>query len=253
MLQFQRPENSAREEVTIRQKPRITVDTTPGPSNKIQTQTFGKVSGYTVRPDDRDSIQTNPPATTYRPAIQFFTQKTSPKAFPESPQLFFDNKQFDPTEKREDFATEFQKFQQDIVTTSTITPLPRLTNLETYQPQTKIQRIELPSAAPNSIFETQLLFDPATGLIDSSLFSQNVAYRIPTTIISSQQQQHQQQQQQHQYNTSPQTVHLEQLQQQSVNQRPSQTYTTRSSLQLPQFSQQVISIIFNNKSFNSRS
>lgn len=98
--------------------------------------------------------------------------------------------------------------------------------------------MELPSVTQNPIYETQLVFDPQTGQIDSTLFPQNVAYRIPATYISSHQQA---------FNPSPQVITLEQLQQQNhpVYQRPLQVPTTRSPLQQPQFSQQVISKTFN--------
>ncbi|XP_055306528.1 uncharacterized protein LOC129570832, partial [Sitodiplosis mosellana] len=240
LLQPQRTRVSARpqhipvpDEITIRQKPRITVNTTPATLYQIQTQTTGKFAGSTARPNYRDSLQTNPPATTYRPAIQFFTQKPAQITF-SKPSQVDSNKptNFGTTRRPVDFAAEFQKFQQEnnIVTTTTATPS-RIANQKTYNSQT--QGIELPNVTQNPIYETQLVFDPRTGQIDSSLFPQNVAYRIPAAYVPSQQQP---------FNPSPQVVTIEQLQQQNqpVYQRPLQPPTTRSPLQLQQFSQQVI-------------
>lgn len=223
--------------MTIRQRPRITVNTTPIPLYQIQTQTAGKTVGITARPVYREPMQTQPPATTYRPAIQFFTQKAAPITFSKPTQLGIEpNKQttFATTRKPIDFAAEFHKFQQENSVVTTPTPL-RTTNLKTFRPPTTPQKLEVPNATPNPIYETQLVFDPTTGQIDSSLFPQNVAYRIPASFVSAQQQP---------FNPSPQIVTLEQLQQQQqqnqpVYQRPLQVPTTRSPLQFPQFSQQV--------------
>lgn len=244
-MQPQRPRVSARpqhvpvpDEVTIRQRPRITVNTTPVPLYQIQTQTGGKTVGITARPSYREPLQTQPPATTYRPSIQFFTQKAAPITFSKPTQLV-GQPSFGTTRKPIDFAAEFQKFQQEnSIAVTTPTPQ-RTTNLKTYRPPTQPQKLEIPNPTPNPIYETQLVFDPQTGQIDSSLFPQNVAYRIPASFVTPQ---HQHQQQQ--FNPSPQIVTLEQLQQQQqqnqqVYQRPLQQPTTRSPLQFPQFSQQV--------------
>lgn len=213
-MQTQRPRVSARphhipipDEVTIKQKPRITVSTTPATLYQIQTQANGKLEG--------------PPATTYRPAIQFFSQKSTPTP---SQLIIGPNKQthFGTTRRPVDFAAEFQKFQQENNLASTTSSPPRTTNPKTYGQQS--QKIELPHVTPNPIYETQLVFDPQTGQIDSSLFPQNVAYRIPAAYVSAQQQA---------FSPSPQVVTLEQIQQQNL------ASTTRSPLQLPQFSQQV--------------
>lgn len=136
------------------------------------------------------------------------------------------------TRKPLDFAAEFQKFQHENSVAGTTTP--RGSNLKTYRPQAG-QKLELPSATPNPIYETQLVFDPQTGQIDSSLFPQNVAYRIPAAFV----------QQQQPFHPSPQIVTLEQLQQQQqqssqpIYQRPVQVPSTRTPLTFPQFSQQV--------------
>lgn len=218
------------------QRPRITINTTPSPLYQLQTQTAGSSVSITPRP-----AQTQPPATTYRPSIQYFTQKTAaPVAYTKHSQLSVEpitKTSYTSTRKPIDFAAEFQKFQQEnnILTTTT----PRTSNLKTYRPQTT-QKLELPSVTPNPIYETQLVFDPATGQIDSSLFPHqpNVAYRIQSPFG--------QQQQQSPFHPSPQVVTLEQLQQQQnpqpIYQRPLQVPSvpsTRSPIQFPQFSQQI--------------
>lgn len=208
------------DEVTIKQRPRITVNTTPSPLYRIQSQTSGNLIA-----------QTQPPATTYRPTIQYFTQKNSPTAFTKAPQLSADlnsKTSYTSTRGPVDFLAEFQKFQleNNIVTTTA-----RPSSLKTYRPALQSQKIEIPNATPNPIYETQLVFDPTNGQIDPSLLPQNVAYRIPTSFVP-----------QHQpFHPSPQIVTLEQLQQQtqSVYQRPHTAPTTRSPLQFPHFSQQV--------------
>lgn len=211
-----RPKISARphipEEVTIRQKPRITINTSPGTIYQLQTES-------------------NLPATTYRPAIQFFTQKPSSITYPKAQDLLTNKPSyFDTSRKPVDFASELKKFNQQHIITST-TPSPKTTNFKTYRPQTTVQKFELPSATLNPIYETQLVFDPSTGQIDSSLFPQNVAYSIPTNLISTQHQP---------YHSSTQIVSLEQLQQQNQPLHQRQASTPRSPLQLQQFSQQVI-------------
>lgn len=212
VLQNQRPRTNpinnivpVPEEVTIRQRPRITVET-----NQIQTQVKGKAPSNIPRQNYRDSAQTQPPATTYRPSVTFLTQKTFPSTFSTT------------TRKPVDYAIEFQKFQQETATTTSKTP-----NVKLYRPH--IQNPELKNTTPNPIYETQLVFDPSTGQIDSSLFPQNIAYRIPASLASAQQQM---------FNPSPQIVSIDQ----AVYQRPIQLPipTTRSPLQFPQFSQQVM-------------
>lgn len=183
-----RPQHVPVNEVTIRQRPRITINTTPVPLYQIQTQTqaTGKAVGITARPSYREPLPTQPPATTYRPSIQFFTQKAAPISFSKPVQLTVEpNKQspFTVARKPIDFAAEFSKFQQENnIPTTTAIPPRTTSNLKTFRPPTTAQKIELPSATPNPIYETQLVFDPATGQIDSSLFPHNVAYRIPAFI-----------------------------------------------------------------------
>lgn len=232
-----RPQNIQSDEVTIRQKPKITVNTTP--SYQIQTQTVGIVTGVTARPNNRDSFQTNPPATTYRPAVQFLTQKSAPTTFSKPGQLAVDSNKpthFATNRRPIDFTEEFNKFQQEnnILTTTIATPS-KLTNQKTFNSQA--QKIELPNVTQNPIYETQLVFDPQTGQIDSSLFPQNVGYRLPAAYVSSQQSS---------FNPSPQVLTLEQLQQQNhaSYQRPLQPPTTRAPFQLPHFSQQVTIVLY---------
>lgn len=247
LLQSQRPRVSARpqnipvhpDEVTIRQKPKITVSSTP--LYQIQSQTTGKVIGQITRQNNRDAFQTNPPATTYRPAIQYFTQKSAPITLSKPVQSTVDSNKsthYATTRRPIDFAAEFHKFQHEnnIVSTTIATPS-RITHQKTFDSQA--QKIELPNVTQNPIYETQLVFDPQTGQIDSSLFPQNVAYRIPAAYVSSQQSP---------INPSTQVLTLEQLQQQNhaSYQRPLQPPATRAPLQLPQFSQQV-TIVMNLK------
>lgn len=178
----------------------------------------GKASGTTSRQNYREPSQTQPPATTYRPT--FLTQKTVPATFTTT------------TRKPVDFSIEFQKFQQETATTTSKTP-----NLKLYRPH--LQKFELHNVTPNPIYETQLVFDPSSGQIDSSLIPQNIAYRIPASFASPQQ---------HMFNPSPQIVPIDQ----PVYQRPLQVSipTTRSSLPFPQFSQQVINKFMFNNSHN---
>lgn len=246
LLQPQRPRVSARpqhlpappEEVAIRQRPRITVNTTPTPLYQIQTQAGNSVS-ITPRPTYRlpaQTIQAQPPATTYRPAIQFFTQKTAPVTYTK-PQSHLavepiTKTAYASTRKPIDFAAELQKFQREYQVTSTT---PR-SNLKTYRP-VSAQEIETPAATPNPIYESQLVFDPSTG---QTLFpqlnhvpQQLNANRIQPTYVPQQP-----------FIPSPQIITLEQLQQQN-NLRAQQQQlhqsqsTQRAPVQFPQFNQQV--------------
>lgn len=194
-------------------------------------------------------MQTQPPATTYRPAIQFFTQKAAPVAYTK-PQSHLavepiTKTAYASTRKPIDFAAELQKFQRDFQVTSTT---PR-SNLKTYRPVTA-QEIESPSATPNPIYESQLVFDPSTG---QSLFpqlnhvaQQLQANRVQPTFVPQQA-----------FHPSPQIITLEQLQQQNalreqqnalaiqqqaaqpLYQRAQQQSTQRAPLQFPQFNQQI--------------
>lgn len=223
------------DEVTIKQRPRITVNTTPNPLYRIQSPTNSNTNGIPAQANYRDSTQTQPPATTYRPTIQYFTQKNLPKYTKASQQSDQNLKtSYATTRGPIDFLAEFQKFQlENNIVTTTAPP----SNLKTFRPSA--QKLEIPNATPNPIYETQLVFDPSNGQIDTSLLPQNVAYRIPAAFVSQHQHQHQHQHQP--FHPSPQIVTLEQLQQQtqSVYQRPLAAPTTRSPLQFPQFSQQV--------------
>lgn len=255
----QRPRVSARpqhlpapEEVAIRQRPRITVNTTPTPLYQLQTQSGNSVS-ITPRPTYRipvQTVQTQPPATTYRPAIQFFTQKTAPVAY-SKPQSHLSvepitKTAYASTRKPIDFAAELQNFQRDYQATSTT---PR-SHLKTYRPLTAPE-VQSPPATPNPIYETQLVFDPSTG---QSLFphinevpqQQLNNNRIQPAFVPQQA-----------FHASPQIVTLEQLQQQNalhqqqqntlqqqqnaqpLYQRAHQQSTQRAPLQFPQFNQQI--------------
>lgn len=278
LLQPQRPRVSARpqhipvpNEVAIRQRPKITINTTPTPLYQYQT-TAGNSVSITPRPTYRIPI-TQPPATTYRPSVQFFTQKT-PAAV--TYQKTTSNLGVEPitktsyasTRKPIDFTAELQKFQHDnnVVTSSTT---PRISsNLKTFRPHTaNVQKHEEPNVSQGPIYETQLVFDPASGQYDASLFPQlqqlqnspfQLAQRLQPTFVPQQgfhpspqiltieqlqQQQLQQQQQQHQHlQQHQQQQHLQQQQSSQTQQQrliPQSPSAQRSPLQFPQFSQQI--------------
>lgn len=233
-----RPLNS--EEVTIRQRPRITVaNTTPTPVYNSPTKQTHPVS-ITPRPTYRvsqQSLQTQPPATTYRPNVQFVTQK--PASISYSPSSTPSHLSVEPITKSAyatsrkpiDFANEFQKFQQAHNVQAT-TPRPQAQQVKVFKPS----QAEIPTSNP--IYESQLVFDPSTGQYDSALYQQlpqsdgdfSLNHRIQPYV-------HQPEFNQPQH----QLFNLEQLQQQNAQplyHRPSAP-PTRSPLQYPQFSQQV--------------
>lgn len=233
-------------EVSIQQRPRITINTTPTPLYQLQTQAVNSIS-ITPRPTYRvpsPSAQTQLPATTYRPSIQFFTQKAAqlPNKATQSHLAVepITKTAYSSTKKPVDFAAELQKFHQEHNAITTTTP--RGSNLKTFRP---IPKLEIPNTTPNPIYETQLVFDPATGQYDASLFPQlaqlpqpNPSYQLNHHIQGN----YLQQQQQQPFRPLPQLVSLEQLQQQNgqpIYQRPAAIQTTRAPAQFPQFSQQV--------------
>lgn len=212
---------AAPQEVAIRQRPRVTfVNTTPAPLYSQSTPASSSVS-ITPRPSYRlqaQNAQTQPPATTYRPQVQFFTQKpalvsfSKPASSAPLPVEPITKSAYASTRKPIDFTAELQKFQQEhnaITTTSA--------------PRPQIQKLSNPSNSP--IYQTQLVFDPTTGQYAQSLVPQSGFHS--SYSHSSQFEQ-------------PQQVTLEQLQnRQPVYQRPQIPDSTRSPLQFPQFNQQV--------------
>lgn len=193
----------AQEEVTIRQRPRITVaQTTPSPLSAFLTPTRPvQPVSITPRPTYRvpgavspASLQTQPPATTYRPAVQFVTQKPAyQRPVQQQQQFSFTSKPtpvplsvepltkstYVSSRKPIDFAVEFQKFQQqhNVLQPSTAPPRQLLQTQPTQRPfkPSPIHNIELPNGGhptSNPIYESQLVFDPSTGQYDSNLFQQ---------------------------------------------------------------------------------
>lgn len=243
----QRPQQRP-EEVTIRQRPRITA-TTPSPISAFVTPT--RPVSITPRPSYRlqpQTLQTQPPATTYRPNVQFASQKSQPIGFnlpsptPLSVEPLSKNAYSSPR-KPIDFAVEFQKFQQEHNVIQSTTPRGSSPS-PSQHPFKPSQKIELSSnPTSNPIYESQLVFDPATGQYDSNLFQQ-----LPQSDGDfSHSNRHQPYIQRPQF-SQPQAAHLvsiEQLQQQQrqpLYTRPStiqQQQSTRAPPQFPQFSQQL--------------
>lgn len=241
--QFQRarPAQAVRpltsEEVTIRQRPRITVaNTTPTPAYNSPTKDPVSITPRPTYRVSQQSLQTQPPATTYRPNVQFITQK--PASISYSPSSTPSHLSVEPITKSSyatsrkpiDFANEFQKFQQAHNVQAT-TPRPQAQQVKVFKPsQAEIQ-------TSNPIYESQLVFDPSTGQYDSALYQQlpqsdgdfSLNHRIQPYVH------------QPEFNQPHQLFNLEQLQQQSAQplyHRPSAP-PTRSPLQFPQFSQQI--------------
>lgn len=216
----------APQEVAIRQRPRVPFgNTTPVPAPAIiaQSTPFGNSVSITPRPSYRfpsPAPQTPPPATTYRPQVQFFTQKPAQVSFSKpatSSQLSVDpltKTAYASTRKPIDFTAELQKFQQEHNAVTT-----------TAAPRPAIQKLNAPGGSP--IYQTQLVFDPTTGQYAQSLVPQNGI----SSFFS---------QGSNQFEPSPSVVTLEQLQnRQPVYQRPQIPASTRSPLSFPQFNQQV--------------
>lgn len=171
------------DEVTIRQRPRITV-TTPAP---IAYQTPARPSSPvsitprpayrispTPQPQPQRQRQTLPPATTYRPAVQFITQKPTTLSYSTAAPSHLTvepitKQSYSSSRKPVDFASEFQKFQleHNVLQSTTIKP-------STHKPfkPSPVQNVELPNPTSNPIYESQLVFDPSTGQYDSALYQQ---------------------------------------------------------------------------------
>lgn len=209
------------QEVAIRQRPRVSyINTTPAPLYTQTTPSANSVS-ITPRPSYRiqaQNLQAQPPATTYRPQVQFFTQKPAQLQYSKPvhhvplPVEPITKSAYASTRKPIDFTAELAKFQQEHnAVTTTIAPRP--------QPVQKA-----PTTAP--IYQTQLVFDPSTGQYAQSLVPQGHHHQSQY-LHSNQFEQ-------------PQQVTLEQLQNRpAAYQRPQSPSTPRSPLQFPQFNQQV--------------
>ncbi|XP_055676754.1 transcription factor SPT20 homolog [Lutzomyia longipalpis] len=236
-IQPQRPSVTQRpiirtqpQEVTIRERPRVTVSTTPTPA-AIQYTPSQSVS-ITPRPTYRaptQTLQTQPPATTYRPALSS-TQKSTTTY--NSPSAFNEGLPTRPTASRRpiDFAAEFQKFQDE---TNALTPSPVAPSAgKPFKPAAA-----LPTGNP--IYQSQLIFDPSTGQYDANLYQQlpqsegdfALSHRIQPYVH---------------LHPQPTLVSLEQLQNQSPLYRqqipqpqPQPQQLRPAPIPVPQFSQQV--------------
>ncbi|XP_059610270.1 uncharacterized protein LOC132257403 [Phlebotomus argentipes] len=234
-IQPQRPSVTQRpiirtqpQEVTIRERPRVTFSTTPTPA-AVQYTPSQPVS-ITPRPTYRaptQTLQTQPPATTYRPALSS-TQKT--QNYPSSTQEV-SVAPTKPTSGRRpiDFAAEFQKFQDE---TNALTPSPVSPAVgKPFKPAPA-----LPTGNP--IYQSQLIFDPSTGQYDANLYQQlpqsegdfALSHRIQPYVH---------------LHPQPTLVTLEQLQNQSplyrqpIAQPQHQIQQQVRPIPVPQFSQQV--------------
>lgn len=200
------------QEIAIRQKPRVPFVNTNQPT--IYAQTTPLVHSVSITPRPRIApTQVAPPATTYRPQVQIFTQKPAPVSFSKPTQAPLEpitKSAYVSSRKPIDFTAELAKFQIDNnVQTTTATPRPLI-----------------PKLNDSPIYQTQLVFDPTTGQYSQSLVPQNAGL---SSFI-------------HPFEPSPSApVTLEQLQnRQPVSyQRPQIAATTRSPLQFPQFNQQI--------------
>jgi hypothetical protein len=218
------PQPPSPQEVAIRQRPRISyINTTPAPLYTQTTPVANSVS-ITPRPSYRiqsQSAQPQPPATTYRPQVQYFTQKPAQLSFSKPhhiplPVEPITKSAYASTRKPIDFTAELAKFQHEHnAVTTTIAPRPQA-----------VQKLPAPTNTP--IYQTQLVFDPTTGQYAQSLVPQNGVHH-PSQYLRT-----------NQFEQPQQVVTLEQLQNRpSVYQRPQIPSTPRSPLQFPQFNQQV--------------
>lgn len=194
------------------------VNTTPAPTTAYNHQATHPVS-ITPRPNYRPA-QTNPPATTYKPHLQFVnTQKqtvqnvpvTTPASFATSTR----GSSYSSTHGGQiDFDAEFKKFQKDNAihhqsSTPSIVSTPKQFKAS---PSASTKSANPATNAP--IYQSQLIFDPATGQYDSNLYQQ-----IPQTdgdfqLNHRHQPYHHQQHPSH-VTAAPHLVNLQQLQDQS--------------------------------------
>lgn len=203
------------EQINVR--PRQKINTTPSAPVNVHYQSSPQPVSITPRPSYRtsiQSIQTQPPATTYRPQLQIINKPAPQPSTPNSINAV--------SKGPIDFAAEFQKFQQqhNVQSTTSSTKPHKSSNQQQQQQQ----------VTTNPIYESQLVYDPSTGQYDSALYQQlpqtdgdfSLSQRIPPYVQQIQQ---------------PQLVSLEQLQRASpLYNRP----TAQPQQQQPvQFSQQV--------------
>ncbi|XP_026470847.1 pollen-specific leucine-rich repeat extensin-like protein 1 [Ctenocephalides felis] len=109
------------------------------------------------------TLQTQPPATTYRPTLLSVTARpssayTRPATAPSLNAVG--------TRGQIDFAAEFAKFQQENnIISSTPSDLPK-----SLKPTSKAPPSSSSSVSGNPVYSSQLLFDPSSGQYDTSLF-----------------------------------------------------------------------------------
>ncbi|XP_021698687.1 PAX-interacting protein 1 [Aedes aegypti] len=194
---------------TVTQRPRVQiVSTTPNTIYHTPTQTVPV--NITPKPIYRlpaqNTLQTQPPPTTYRPDTTTAGFFTTTKA----------NTLLGGTRQPLDFDAEFKKFQQENKVPST-TPSKPFSSSTPKQPTT------------NAIYQTQLVYDPQTGQYDTALYQQlpqgdgdfQLNHRIQPYVHNPAQ--HQQ----------PQLVSLDHLQQQSPLYR-TQPQPAPAQVQIPQ-------------------
>lgn len=146
------------------------VNTTPTPTT-VYNQATHPVS-ITPRPNYRHP-QTNPPATTYKPPVQFVnTQKaiqnvpvTTPASYATSTR---GSTYGSSTKGQIDFDAEFKKFQKDNSVHHPSSTPSIVSTPKQFKSQTKSQN----PSTNNPIYQSQLVFDPATGQYDSALYQQ---------------------------------------------------------------------------------
>lgn len=231
-LQPQRPKQSVR---PLQQRPqRINViNTSPAPVSVYQPTSSVSITPRPTYRTPTHTLQTQPPATTYRPTYVQATpapsaiynrpaiQSTTPNSIHQSAK----------TRGPIDFAAEFQKFQQEHSVQPTQVPQQQQHHSSTSSKPYKSASQKIPSGqgvTTNPIYESQLVFDPATGQYDAALYQQ-----LPQSIgdFSSN---HRIQPYVHQQSTAhPQLVSLEQL----AHQNP--LYRQQQRPQIQQAPQQI--------------
>lgn len=167
-------------------------------------------------------IQAQPPATTYRPSIAVTQKPVTFQSFPSTTPVNY-AAQANTPRRPIDFASEFQKFQDE------------------NKQQSNTKSVSSP-AGGNAIYQSQLVFDPSTGQYDANLYQQ-----LPKAQgdfeLNQRIQPYVQQQQLPQYGSQPQLVTLDQLRgaaQEPAYARPAiQQYGQTRPPQIPQFSQQI--------------
>lgn len=146
------------------------VNTTPTPTT-VYNQATHPVS-ITPRPNYR-LPQTNPPATTYKPPVHFInTQKTVQNIPVTTPASYASstrgNTYSSSTKGQIDFDAEFKKFQKDNSVHHPSSTPSIVSTPKQFKAQTKSQN----PSTNSPIYQSQLVYDPATGQYDSALYQQ---------------------------------------------------------------------------------